>query len=267
MPAVNPTRLRFQVEALMADYPEPVTFHLALNNLFELYANRALRFGDSTGLRPMIPMYHLPAPLLRQLDVDLERVVKAEPEPALPLADELWQDSYYETKLVAITLLGLYPFADPQPILDRLSQWLTPDLDLSLFPKLFSNGTRQLQKGFPAVWEDFLITFLQSDDPEKVGVGFLGLAEGLRDPQFQNLPALFRLISPFVHDPQPETSRELAHLLRALAGVSPTETSYFLKQILTVTDSTEIKRLVNDSLSGFPQEFRAELLPLVSRNR
>ena len=138
MPAVNPTRLRFQVEALMSDYSDPAAFHLALNNLFELYANRALRFGDSTGLRPMIPLYHLPAPVGRQLEVDLERVVNANPEPALPLADELWQDPHYETKLIAIMLLGFYPLSDPQPILDRLNLWLKPNLDLSLLPKLFS---------------------------------------------------------------------------------------------------------------------------------
>ncbi|MBG0770679.1 MAG: DNA alkylation repair protein [Anaerolineaceae bacterium] len=267
MPAVNPTRLRFQVEALMSNYSDPAAFHLALNNLFELYANRALRFGDSTGLRPMIPLYHLPAPVSRQMEVDLERVVSADPEPALPLADELWQDPYYETKLVAIVLLGLYPLTDPKPILDRLENWLKPGLDLSLFPKLFSHGTRHLQKDFPTVWENYLETFLRSDDPEKVSVGFLGLAEGLSDPQFQNLPALFRLISPFVRDPQPATSRELAHLLRSLAGVSPTETGYFLRQILSVTDSPEIKRLVSESLSGFPPELRKDLLPLVSRSR
>jgi len=267
MPAVNPTRLRFQIDSLMAHYSDPAAFHLALNNLFELYANRALRFGDSTGLRPMMPLYQLPAPVSRQLEVDLERVVNEDPEPALPLADELWPDPYYETRLVAITLLGLYPLSDPQPILDRLNQWIAPNLDLSLLPKLFSNGTRHLQEKFPDVWERYLETYLQSDDAQRVGVGFLGLAEGLHNPQFQNLPALFRLISPFVRSPQPETIRELAHLLRALAGVSPNETGYFLRQILSVSGSPELKRLVNDSLPGFPQEIQRELLPLISRNR
>lgn len=267
MPAVNPTRLRFQIEALMAHYADPPGFHLALNNIFELYANRALRFGDSTGLRPMIPMYHLPAPVSRQLAVDLERVVHSDPTPALPLADELWPDQYYETRLVAIMLLGLYPLSDPQPILERLDQWITPNLDLSLLPKLFSNGTSHLQEQYPDVWEKYLETFLQSDDQQRVAVGFLGLAEGLRNPEFQNLPALFRLISPFVRDPQPETTRELTHLLRSLAGVSPTETGYFLRQILSVADSPEIKRLVSESLPGFPQDIQNELLPLISRNR
>lgn len=267
MPAVNPTRMRFQVEALMAHYADPKAFHLALNDLFELYANHALRFGDSVGIRPMIPMYHLPAPLLRQLEVDLERMVAESSLPALELADELWQDAYYETKLVAIHLLGLYPLESSQPVLDRLDLWITDRLDLSLLPKIFSAGTRQLQNQYPAVWESYLETFLQSEDPQKVSVGFLGLAEGLNNPQFQNLPALFRLVGPHVHDPQPQTLKSLTTLLRSLAKVSPTETGFFLKQILSTAQSPELKRLIKDSLSAFPFEVQDGLKPLVIRQK
>jgi hypothetical protein len=259
--------MRFQVEALMAHYSDPKAFHLALSNLFDLYANRALRFGDHTGIRPMIPTYHLPAPLLRQLELDLERKIHENPDPALALVDELWQDTYYEVKLAAITVLGLIPLADPQPILDRLDQWIDDRLDLSLLPKLFSLGTRQLQNKFPQTWENYLETFLESGDPQKVSVGFLGLAEGLKNRQNQNIPALFRLIGPYVRTPQPQNSRELSTLLMALAEASPAETGFFLRQILSVTDTPEIKRLVKDSLPGFPPEIQEELRPMVIRLR
>jgi hypothetical protein len=259
--------MRFQVEALMAHYADPKAFHLALNNLFDLYANRALRFGDHTGIRPMIPTYHLPAPLLRQLEADLERMVTENPGAALALVDDLWQDDYYEVKLTAIIVLGLIPLDDPQPVLDRLNQWIDKRLDLSLLPKLFSVGTRQLQIKFPQSWENYLKTFLESEDPQKVSVGFLGLAEGLNTRQNQNIPALFRLIGPYVRDPQPQNSKELATLLMALAEASPTETGFFLKQILSVTDSPEIKQLVRASLPGFPAEIQDELRPMVIRPR
>ena len=267
MPAVNPTRMRFQVEALMAHYADPKAFHLALSNLFDLYANRALRFGDHTGIRPMIPTYHLPAPLLRQLEADLERIVPEQPDPALALVDELWQDDYYEVKLAAIAVLGLIPLTDPQPVLDRLNQWIDNRLDLSLLPTLFSAGTQQLQLKFPQTWENYLETFLESEDPQKVSVGFLGLAEGLKNHQNQNIPALFRLIGPYVRNPQPQNFKELATLLIALAEASPMETGFFLRQILSVTDSPEIKRLIKDSLAGFPPEIQDELRPMVSRPR
>lgn len=259
--------MRFQVEALMAHYSDPKAFHLALINIFDLYANRALRFGDHTGIRPMIPTYHLPAPLLRQLEMDLERKVHENPDPALALVDELWQDAYYDVKLAAITTLGLIPLTDPQPVLDRLDQWIDDRLDLSLLPKLFSIGTRQLQNKFPQTWEHYLETFLESGDPQKVSVGFLGLAESLKNRQEHNIPALFRLIGPYVRAPQPQNFRELATLLMALAEASPAETGFFLRQILSVTDRPEIKRLVKDSLPGFPPEIQDELRPMVIRSR
>ena len=267
MPAVNPTRMRFQVEALMAHYTEPKAFHLALTDLFELYANHALRFGDAVGIRPMIPIYHLPAPLLRQLEVDLGRVVADNPQPALALTDELWQDIYYEVRKIAITVLGLYPLDDPHAVLDRLDQWITPQLDLSLLPKIFSSGTRQLQNRYPAVWENYLETFLQSEDPQRVSVGFLGLAEGLNNPQFHNLPALFRLVGPHVRDPQPQTLKSLTTLIRSMAKFSPTETGYFIKQVLSVAFSPELKRMIKDSLSAFPSEVQEELKPLITRQK
>ena len=99
----------------MAHYADPKASHLALTDLFELYANHALRFGDAVGIRPMIPIYHLPPPLMRQLEVDLERIVTEDPQPALALADELWQDIYYEVKQVAIIILGLFPLITPNP--------------------------------------------------------------------------------------------------------------------------------------------------------
>ena len=140
-------------------------------------------------------------------------------------------------------------------------------MDLSLLPKIFSSGTRQLQNRYPTVWENYLETFLQSEDPQRVSVGFLGLAEGLNNPQFQNLPALYRLIGPYVREPQPQTIKSLTTLIRGLAKLSPTETGYFMKQMLSVALSPELKRLVKDSLSAFPLEVQEDLTPFITRQR
>ena len=72
MPAVNPTRLRFQIDELMHNFASPPEFHRNLRDLFSLYANRTLRYGDSTEVKPLIPMYNLPTPVIRQLQTDLD---------------------------------------------------------------------------------------------------------------------------------------------------------------------------------------------------
>jgi hypothetical protein len=263
MPAVNPTRLRFQIEGVMHFFASPVEFHQRLRGLFELYANRALKFGDSTGFRPLIPMYHLPKPLTRQLAIDLARIVPEDSEAALQLADELWQDSYYEVKQTAITILGLTPIESPEPVIDRLNAWIDDELDASLVRELFSNGTRQLQVHFVDTWEDYLSTHLESNDLERLSLGIQGLIEGLKNPNFKNLPAIFRLISPFIRDPNPEIVRDLVQLVGALAELSPTETGFFLRQTLSLSKSAETKRLVKQSLSFFPPEIQADLKSII----
>lgn len=259
MPAVNPVRLRFQIEELMSFFSDPAAFHLRLKTLFELYANRALRFGSETGIRPLIPMYHLPAPVLRQLRIDLSRLVPNDPAGAQALVDELWEDEYYEIKQTAIMILSLLPMDSPEPILDRHREWLGQDLDPMLISDIFSTGMHQLQEKFPAAWEDFINTFLQSRDPEKTALGIRGLTEGLRNPKFQNLPAVFRLVSPFIREPEPELIRDLVHIIEILAQRSPTETGFFLRQTLSLSESPATQRIIKQSLNFFPPDIQADL--------
>ncbi|MCB2209622.1 DNA alkylation repair protein [bacterium] len=259
MPAVNPVRLRFQIEELMTFFSDPSAFHLELQGLFGLYANRTLRFGSETGIRPLIPMYHLPTPLMRQLRIDLSRLVPEDAAGALALVDELWEDEYYEVKQTSIMILSLLPMDSPEPILDRLTEWMDQDLDPMLIADIFSSGLHQLQEQFPAAWEDFINLFLQSTDPEKTALGIRGLTEGLKNPNFKNLPAVFRLVSPLIRDPEPELIRDLVNIIQVLAQHSPTETGFFLRQTLSLSESTTTQRIVKQSLAFFPSDIQADL--------
>ena len=153
MTAVDPTRLRHQTESLMGQFGSPVEFRQALRNLFSLYANYSLRFGETAPMRPLIPMYHLPHPVMRQIKFDLGPYISENPHAALALADELWEDSYYEVKHTALFIIGEMPVEDPQLILDRITSWLSPGLDQVLKSDLFMVGTRNLQDRFPQAWE------------------------------------------------------------------------------------------------------------------
>lgn len=259
MPAVDPTRLRFQIEALMKHFQSPPNFHRHLRNLFSLYANRALRSGDTTALKPLEPRYQLPQPVLRQLELDLQPHIKADPQSALELADELWQDNYFEIQQTAIIILNLVPANSSEPILERLNKWLTPGLDKTLTSFLLSAGTRVLQLSFPDSWETFIETLLRSNDRKTIAQGIQGLTEGMKRTAFKNLPAVFRLVSPFIRNPDSAYRRELEALVQALADRWPTETAYFLKQALSISESPETARLVKKTLSFFNDNLQEDL--------
>ncbi len=263
MPAVNPTRLRFQIDELMRDFASPSEFHRKLRDLFSLYANRSLRYGDSTDIKPLIPIYNLPAPVFRQLQLDLDLRVAEDTHSALALADELWQDNYYEVKQTALYILGTVPIDSPGPIIDRLNNWLSPDLDLLLITSLFTMGTRRIQETHPDVWERFISSFLEKDDPEELAIGIRGLTEGLKNENFSNLPAVFRLIGPIIQYPNRKNLHDLEDLVEIMAKKSATETGHFLRQSLSISDSPELKRLVKQCLDFFPEAIAKDLRPLL----
>lgn len=265
MPAVNPTRLRFQVENLLAYFQSPPEFHHQLQDLFNHYAHHSLRPGDSVGLKPLIPVYHIPAPVVRQLQQDLKPQVEAAPQAALALADELWTDFYLEIKQIAVFILGCVPIQSPDLILDRARAWLTPNLDSTLIADLFSTGTRQLQASFPDVWETFIQSLLTESDPAQLTLGIMGLTEGIKNPDFKNLPAIYRLISPILRQPDRALLPSLSRLVQALALNSPTETAFFLRQTLSLTESQETVRLVKNCLSYFPETIQNDMLAILRK--
>jgi len=259
MPAVNPTRLKFQLEALLSNFVSPQEFHRQLQDLFNLYANRALRFGESSPTMPLLPMYNPPQPVLRQLLLSLIPYIKEHPVNALNLADELWNDDYFEIKQIAISILGIVPSKNPEAILDRIEEWLSPDLDMDLKKEILSSGLVEIQSTFPEVWESFIKSLLSQKGPEWVSLGILGLTEGVKNPTYKNLPVIFRLISPLIQDPLSKHERTLTKLIEAIADRSPTETTFFLKQALSITRSQETTRLVKGCLSAFPEDLRQSL--------
>jgi len=258
MPAVNPARLQ----------------------IFELYANRTLRIGEPISSQPLIPMYHLPDLVTRQVELELRPHIHEDPLLAIAIADDLWTDAFFdhEDSLSAIAIaddlwtdaffeiqhlagfiLGLIITDDPEPICTRLENWLTPDLDKTLASDLLSYGTRSIQSAFPVVWEQFIESYLTHKDPKMVALGLQGVRARLGVHSDKLLPSVFRLISPLIRDVDQDLSKELEHLIKALVSVSPTETTFYLKQAVSVSESKGTARLVKQCLPFFDDELKQEL--------
>ncbi len=254
MPAINPSKLRFQIADLETHFMAPVQFRRGLRDLFSLYANRALKLGEEVTRKTQMPVYRIPNPVTRQLDLDLKPHIKKNPKAALALADELWKDDYFEMRQTAIFILQELPLEGPDPILSRLKAWLSPSVDKGLSSLLLSTGTRQLQDDYPQAWEKLIQSLLESDTLNLTVLGIRGLAEGVKNPSFSNIPAVFRLISPFIQNIRSGLQNELYHLIEILAQQAPTETGFFLRQSLSISEDPSTSRLVKRCLTFFPEK-------------
>ncbi len=266
MTAVNPTRLRFQIQGVISFFESPEEFHRRLSDLFSSYGNRALRFGESASAIPLVPMYHLPHPVMRQLKLDLIPQIQANPQAALNLSDSLWLDDYFEVLQTAIFILGNVPIKETTQIVARIKEWLSPSIDPLLATQLFSVGTKSLQSRLPEAWESLVYTYLSDQNPKLINFGLIGLIEGIKSPSFTNLPAAFRLTSPFLRDPYPGIMRSLERLIKTLAQHAPIETAFYLKQALSISESAETVRLVKNAIIAFPENLQKQLKSAVKRD-
>jgi len=259
MPAVNPARLHSQIEGILKHFGNPAIFHRGLEDLFSQYANRILRFGEETQPQLLMLMFHLPDPLVRQLKLELNPLIKAHPNLSLELSDELWRSDYYEIRLVASHILGQVPVENPEPILTRLKHWLTPGLETKLTSEILSKGAQNLAVSHPQSWESFLDSFISRKNPKMIAFGIIGYRESLRHAEDSNLPTIFRNISPIIQNPPFELLTPLRDLIKRLAEKYPEETLYFLRQSITLSSSPTLTRLIKQSLLFFNAELQDQL--------
>ncbi len=124
---------------------------------------------------------------------------------------------------------------------------------------LLTTGTQSLQDAFPEAWESLVLTLLSHTEPKRISLGIQALAAGAQQPNLKNLPAVFRLASPFIRDPHSAYARDLERLVETLAQHSPKETGYFFRQTLSLSTSRETARLIKGCLPAFPEDVRADL--------
>ena len=259
MPAINPSRLQNQIDKILVYFDQPQAFHRHLVDLFSLYANRSLHFGQLTEPGSTAPMYHLPQPLILQLHGATRPYIKQFPQAALKCADALWNDPYIEVKQFAIYILGNVTLQEPDPIINLLGSWIEPDLENSLKSDLISKGTKKLQKDFPTAWEKLIKSLLDQKDPGLIEFGILGLQEGVQRKKSVNFPMVFRVISPIIQNPSTPNMEKLEDLIRTLIKQSPIETAFFLKQTLSLSQSTNTKRLIKRCLPMLPENEQLDL--------
>ena len=101
--------------------------------------------------------------------------------------------------------------------------------------------------------------WLTDQDLAVQAMGLHALLATTSDPEFDDLPSIYRLISPLVQAPQDVLQGDLLALLKLLAQRSPRETAYFLRQVVTINATPRVQRLFRRCLPFFDDEIQASL--------
>lgn len=259
MPAIQLSRLNRQIDRLLSFFNQPQPFVRALHDLFEAYHDRTRRTGQVGAPPPLLPHYNLPLQVIRRVENEVCLLAQADSQAALALADALWSDDYLEPRLLGILILSQIPVDPPEAVIQRILTWARPDEDKQILQALLTRGTTRLRIEQTGLWANLSQGWLADTNPAIQAMGLHALLATAGDLSFENLPAVYRLISPLVQAPPTVLQGELLALLKILAERSPGETAYFLRQVVTINSSTQVKRLFRRCLPFFDEATQSSL--------
>ncbi len=259
MPAIQPARLKQQAALLAESYEQPQNFLRSLHHLMDSYSDRAHRPGQAGKPPPLLRAYHVRPPVLRQILHELAAQAREDPAPAFVLCAALWEEPVLEFRLLASALIGRLPPTPPEPVLDTVQAWLSSRPEERILAMLINQGLARMRAEQPERMLDQIESWLASPDLFLRQVGLRALLPVVVDPDFKNLPLLFRLVSPMVRVAPGGLRPYLLDVIEALTRRSPQETAFFLRQCLESPESPDAAWVIRQVFGSFPPDLQAGL--------
>ena len=264
MPAINLPRLKIQSAKLMDKFDDPEEFLRDLHNLFDLYADRTLRKSAVLSPISVLPSHRVSPPVIRQLELELGARAQTDPDHSLVIADRLWEDGYYETRLLAANLLGRMS-PGGEAFMERLTAWVSETRDPAISNTLLTSSLMRLRSENT---NDFLLLLERWAHPSRKNMTpsvMVALIPLLKDKSFHNLPPVFNIVQPLIETSSATTQQELSALVCALYEASPVETTFFLRQRVTISSRPHTIQNIRRILPTLPQNLQDELREAIRR--
>jgi len=265
MPAIDLARLKKQTAQLVDLFGQPAEFLRAHRDVLDFYVNRTLR-SQSVAPSSVLPTYRTPTVVLHQIENELGPVAAKQPIQALELADALWDEGWLETRLLAAFLLGRIP-PQEERLLARLTAWTQAVRDPEVRAALLTTSLTRLRNETPDLFLVLVKEWLHPARQRMWSNGIQALVPLISSPNFDNLPPIFETIEPVFKAAPPALQFDLRELITALYVASPSETTYFLQQILKGTRSTHPVVALRRMLSDLPPELQASLREMLRETR
>jgi len=259
MPAVPLNQIQAQIAELSWKYTRAPEYVEGLRDLFNQYGSLVFKKGQVTRKLRAYPSFHVPPVLMNQLEMSLIANHRRYPQASLALVDALWQEEMIEPKTLAAALLGRVDAGGPEPIMQRILLWCQPDLHPLVQEVVFDHATLTLRERYAAVWLAQIEAWADHPTQTIQNMGLRAMLPLAKDRQFNNLPPLFRLLTPLVQSFTPDQQPVLAELLTALVRRTPVEMSFLLRQICQRGVSSASLRMLRRLLPIFPPHEQEQL--------
>lgn len=260
MPAIHLAHLKIQSASLVQYFDDPQAFLRQLHDLFDQYADRTHRPGKAGNPPPLLSAYHVARPVLVQVAIDLIPFIYENPQAALELANALWSEPVVECRLLAINVLGKVPSSHAKQVIQRISEWIKPNLEEQLWRYCLNEGLSIVRNELPMLYKELVSEWCRTENPFYQRLGLVALERFILNSDFSDFPWVFRILSSFIRSLSPALRPDLANLFCILAKRIPKEVVYFLKdQLSLVSRDANTLWLVHKVTRCLPTEFLEEL--------
>ena len=258
MPSINLAQLNKEAARLADLFDEPAAFIRALREMLESYVNRTLRTRDSVAPSSTLSTYRTPPAVIRKIESTLRPLAKENPEEALTLADELWDANTLETRLLAAYLLGLIPPEEGR-LLARLTVWTQKVRDPNVRGSLLTHSLARLREETPRRFIELIGEWLYPHREKFWSNGLQALLPLINAADFENLPPIYDLFEPVIEAAPTMHQGDVEQVINALYNASPTETTFYLKQIIRKKENQKAATMLRRILPDLPTELRTAL--------
>lgn len=265
MPAIDLSRLRKQASRLADFFFVPDEFIRQLGEMLAFYVDHTLRKQPAIAPSAKIPSYHTATVILKQIEQEIHRNASEYPDAALELADRLWDEGYLETRLLAAFLLGRIP-PQEERLLARLTAWTQQVYDLGLRAKLLDQGLARIRKETPDQFLELIAQWLRPERTRLWSNGLQAAISAVSDPSFSNQPPLLKVLEPIMEAAPARLQNEIEEFVLVLYKISPTETIYFLRQVLANSNNPMTAITFRRIASSFPNELKEGIREFIRAN-
>ncbi len=229
MPAVDIKRFNRESAGLLRAFGQPADFLHQLHGLFEQYSNRTIRTRPALS-NPALPAYQVPIPILRHLDMLLTQNCMADSEQGLRVIHALWQDGFFECRLLAAMLLG--KIASDNPALPALlTEFVFQTKEDIILSQLLGNGLKKMRQEQPIQFLELMSRWVFSHNDKMTECAITALIHHIRDDRDINLPEIINILLPPLRALPQAFQLTITELISSIYDQSESEAHYFVKQL------------------------------------
>jgi len=256
MPAIQPARLKHQTAQLTQVFAQPDQFLKILHHLLNFYADHTHRPGQGGEPTPLIEAYHVSQPVLREILFELKPFSRSDPQSALILCQRLWAEPILECRLIACAILGQITSISAQQVLLVIEEWVEIQPEDQIMQVLLDQGLTYLRQAHSTLLMSAIKEWLSDTKQFLNRCGLWELYFLAIDPNFHNLPEIFRLLTPFIRSIPVDLRPDILVILQKLVHHAPQETAFLLRQNMTSSDTSDIAWITRQLINEFPKHIQ-----------